>query len=662
MSRTESSRDRRFRNVSSWLAALLGALGAAGCAHSRFEPIDLEALPSAARYPGAEGVILFEEQRVELREEEGEPVAVVKERGRQRIFKDGGRWLGALHASYRKDLYEVTSFSARVTTPSGEVRDLGRDKASDLPSRPGFVLYSESRALSLDLTEVPLGSVIEYEFVTRFRKPHLWLYEWDFESYVPVERSRFEVHVPPGFDIEHLGLRFEEPVELPPKVSKQGDVTVYTWEKRALPAIQRERYASREHPVGDVVAVRLKRWTVGGAEEEGFSDVVALSRWKYEMTRDKTVVTPEIEALAAEIVGGAQEPYEKAKRLYAWTLENVSYCAIYLGMDGWIPHPSSQTENLRYGDCKDKANLLRSLLKAQGIESYLATLYAHQGMPRRFRLPVLAGNSNHMILVVDIGGERVVCDPTTRTTPFGRLPYADQGADLLMATPEGASLFTTELSSPDDNGYTVELALTLKPGARTKGTFHLVTRGERADETRYALLATTAQGYGDVIADALPTRGARVSKVKVENDGAPLEPVPLEAEGRIKLLSIAADIDRVVWRPGDLLFDSVPALPMGERRAPVVLGVPERRLDQVRIELPEGSSAELPPPFERESRYGRYALRYAFTGNVLEVRREYERRAPVVPAAEYGALRAFFDEILEAEAKPALLRLPTEEK
>ena len=658
MSRTESSRDRRFRNVSSWLAALLGALGAAGCAHSRFEAIDLGRLPGSDAYPRAEGVILFEESVVTFREEDRDVVIEQTNRHARRVLKDGGRWLGEVTASY-SDLVELVDFAARVTRPDGEVREYTREDAHDLPNREGFVLFDDDRHLVLDLSSEPLGSVVELTTTHRYRDPRHWALAFGFGDGVPTARARFEVRLPEDWEVAALARRLDEDVHFPPVVSREGEERVLVWERTSIPAVPDERRAPSRYR-GTSVRVQLTRWRIDGVVHEGIADATALSRFEHELTADRAEVNAELEAIAREVLKGAPaDPYERARRLYAWTQEHVAYCAIEIGMGGFVPHPSSKTEAVRYGDCKDKANLLKSLLKTQGIGSRLASLYHHRGMPRRFGLPTLAGNANHMILIVDLPGGEVACDPTSRVVPFGRLPAGDQGADLLPASKEGSPLITTPWSSPDDNGHRFVLDADLRPGQALRGTFSIALSGMRADDVRQELLGATVDKHRDIINETVPVYSTVVEEVRVE-DGVPppLDVVPVRATGRINARAVPTDGGRVLFRLADFIRDAVPSLPPGKRQLPVVLGTPERVEDTLRLVLPvDASVGDLPRDASVESRFGRYQLSYRVAGGLLEIHRVYERRVPVVPAAEYDALRSFFSEVLSVEALPIVLRL-----
>ena len=156
----------------------------------------------------------------------------------------------------------------------------------------------------------------------------------------------------------------------------------------------------------------------------------ALSAWMYDLTRPPSTTSGAAD-LARELVQSLpDEPAARARRLYGWVRDHIAYCAIEIGLGGWQPHAAGDVFRHRYGDCKDKANLLREMFGAVGGASDAVMLYAHDGMPAAVRPPV-THKANHAILRLHLPGGDLLADPTSPTTPFGALPVSDQEADYL---------------------------------------------------------------------------------------------------------------------------------------------------------------------------------------------------------------------------------------
>ena len=57
---------------------------------------------------------------------------------------------------------------------------------------------------------------------------------------------------------------------------------------------------------------------------------------------------------------------------------DIRYVAIELGIGGWQPHTASDVFSHRYGDCKDKATLMRTMLHEIGVDSYHVVINAQR--------------------------------------------------------------------------------------------------------------------------------------------------------------------------------------------------------------------------------------------------------------------------------------------
>ena len=60
----------------------------------------------------------------------------------------------------------------------------------------------------------------------------------------------------------------------------------------------------------------------------------------------------------------------EAKLIHEFVAKDIRYVAIEYGDSGYEPHHAKEVFVNRYGDCKDQAILLITMLKEAGIEAY----------------------------------------------------------------------------------------------------------------------------------------------------------------------------------------------------------------------------------------------------------------------------------------------------
>ena len=466
------------------------------------------------------------------------------------------------------------------------------------------------------------------------------------------------VEFPAGWVVESLVTVDGEAIEWPPTVTTASDGGQrYMWRRAHLPAlIGAPGDGGADQLV--TVAVRLRSATLSsGRVVEGPADAEGLSRFEAELI-GPPVVSPPLRALASKILEAAGQPNEmsaddKAAHLYAWTKEQIAYCSIAVGLGGWIPHEPERVEAARYGDCKDKANLLRALLASVDIRSRLVGIYAG-GAPRPFGLPVLGANFNHMILEIQLEDGVVYVDPTTRTVPFGELPAADKGRLCLPLDPAGASLVLTPSTSPKADRVVSTWTLTLLSDGRFMGRVRSILNGSFADSARDDYVTMPPRLLPRAMRRWVGGRGT-LSNVVVYGGPPPLRRAPLIAQAQFY-----SDADaRAATGPYgtlsamEILTAGGFAIDDRRRASPFEIGAQSGREDKVELHLPKGIRVvRIPPPLTVTSPYVSAVVRWevenAGEDVVLRLTRELNYTAERVPAEDVAGFREDHQRYLSA--------------
>ncbi|MEY2413265.1 MAG: hypothetical protein QOD84_1871, partial [Acidobacteriaceae bacterium] len=120
----------------------------------------------------------------------------------------------------------------------------------------------------------------------------------------------------------------------------------------------------------------------------------------------------------------------KMQAIASFVQHDVRYVAIELGIGGWQPHPAAGVFTHRYGDCKDKATLMRSMLKEIDVDSYYVLINTTRGAVTP-NTPAHNG-FNHVIVAVKLPDG--LSDPslvsTLQDTRLGRILLFDPTNDL----------------------------------------------------------------------------------------------------------------------------------------------------------------------------------------------------------------------------------------
>jgi transglutaminase-like putative cysteine protease len=626
----------------------------AGCTH--WEPLPPAARPSPSDHPNAAALLLDDDLEVYCHVDRLSGRPVIDETWHRRAFvlrEGGGDAVAEVQIPYEPEFSTVTSFAAHVVTPDGREHDFGPSDLVDAPVVGGMALYSSTRVQAVRLTPAGPGTLVEYRYTVRDTDWRATRIAQRFEGALPVQHARLTVIAPTGWQLAWTAMRRNQRIDLPPAIRTEGGGTRMIWEQRDLPALPSEPFAAGRAELATQVGVRLVRWTELGQEMRAPTDAAGLSAWLYKLT-----VAPDGGArpreLARQLVAGdPPDVTVRARHLYNWVRDHISYCAIEIGIGGLRPHAAGDVERLHYGDCKDKANLLHEMLAAVDIPSYLVTLYAHDGLP--LPLDPVAWLTNHAILAVRLPGGDLLVDPTSRATPFGALPASDQEAEYLSLVDAGQPVRQAPGSSPQDNAQ--ELLLDLAPsGDDLRGTFRSTVQGAPADELRAELIALPRGRYAKPLASLLHTSTHHLLSWDIENGDPPDEARPVTVTGKIALQHGWPRVGLHLVTLAALLGDSVPTLPRGPRQGPLVFRWRRVESEKVQLALADDATVSLPPPTLLERSFGRYQLTWSRADGKLVASRALELREHVFGPERYAEVKQFFDDILAAEARAVTIR------
>ena len=184
-----------------------------------------------------------------------------------------------------------------------------------------------------------------------------------------------------------------------------------------------------------------------------------LGAWYSSLTVESRSSTPAIKQKAAELTSGISDPVAKMKALTSYIQKQVRYVAIEIGIGGYQPHSAADVFTHQYGDCKDKATLLSTLLREIGIDSYYVLINTERGnvIPdfpsTQFNHAILAihlpenltDSSFYAVVIHPQLGRLLFFDPTNEYVPLGSLPAYLQDNFGLVVTPDHGTLISLPL-------------------------------------------------------------------------------------------------------------------------------------------------------------------------------------------------------------------------
>ena len=569
---------------------------------------------------------------------------------------------------YNTDAMRVKGLQAWLIPAQGKIKALGKRHMADTAVHLNAMeLYGEARQQVISAAaDARPGAVFAFESIVE-ETSVLSQRIWSFQSPLPVERMQFTVKLPPDWRLKAHSFN-----EAPSYAT--DDNQRYTWARTALPAVVLEPMAPPAPTFSPWVAVDLipplnRPKSNPRVVFDSWAELAAYFGPKYDSA---AVADAAMKARADERVRAATTPFERL-RVLAADVQQVNYIFIQLdaaNVGGFIPRQAPRVFRSNYGDCKDKATLLRAMLATQGIVSYPlivqagATPRLREGWPSALQF-------NHAILAIQVDdtvntpaviqhpslGRLLIFDPTNEFTPLGDLAdglLADQG--LLLAG-EHQGLITLPVTPPEANHLERRVRATLDGQGGITGTIEEKFFGQASASARAERRRHGEADFSRRIERWLATTLPAAQTTRVETDDA------FEAN-RFSMTANFASVnygklmrdELLVFKP--ILVSRRGAAPLRKvKRTQPVLLRPSRYTERTEIALPRGCTVEETiPPVSLVTPFGSYHATVTFDAATLIFERALDLRAAEIPARDYEAVRSFFEKILQTEQSPVVLR------
>jgi transglutaminase-like putative cysteine protease len=580
-----------------------------------------------------------------------------------RILTREGRAYASSVVNYDVSTDKVREMRAWLIRPDGSIRKYGKDETVDKIAA-SYDLYNESRQRVISAyEEAEAGSVFGYTTTTEER-PKFPQTGWAFQGRVPVLVSRMTLVLPTGWQANAVTFNA-------PRVEPTVTGTSYTWEMRSLAPIEPEEASPSIKTLAPHIAINYGPTATGAPAPTGtrtFEKWTDVSRWYTELADPQAEPDDAVAMKARELTANAKTELEKIQAIGRY-VQNIQYVSIQIGIGGYRPHAATEVLAKNYGDCKDKATLMRAMLRAVKLQSYAVLIYSGDRTSVREEW-VSPTQFNHCIVAVRISdetqvasvvvhpslGRLLIFDATDDTTPVGDLPDHEQGSFALVAAGDTGTLLRMPILPPEASRNERQTEVSLSPDGSITATLVERRTGQSAASLRSAFKGLSRPQFQQLVERWVNhgASGAKISKV---------EPADEHTEGRFRInLEFSADRYAqslqnrlLVFKPAIVGRGQTMTLSEPTRKHPVVLES-EAYTETVRFRLPEGFDVdELPDATKLESAFATYSATYEVKDGQLVFTRVFTQRAGVFPAEQYATVRDFYGRIRAAEEAPVVL-------
>lgn len=497
--------------------------------------------------------------------------------------------------------------------------DTNRVKVVQPESEVDTSILNGVKSVLLVMDDVRVGDAIDYAYSRKGRNP---VFGDHFACDIPVEMSA---------PADRLVTRLVWPKGRPlyarphgctvqPRLMPGKDMLEYAWDLRQVPAV----------PFEDSLPLWCdpQPW-VQLSEFKTWSEV---NQWALALFQINQPFSP---ALARQVADWRKipDPEQQVEAALRFVQEQVRYFGIEMGVSGQKPADPSVVFWRRFGDCKDKALLFVSILRALGIEAYPVLVNAGQGRAIENWLPS-AEAFDHCIALAQFGGRTYWLDATMN---YQRGPLE---AHYLPPYERGLVI------APRTSGLSVIPRASGATRTTTSEYFHLRGKTEPAE----LQVVTVAEGRD---AESLRQLFAETKRSDIEKNythayselypgikmSSPVELTDDEVQNRVQTTQYY--VINQAWTAlergrkyrcdfyASALAAELRAPVDKERKWPLGIGFPEHRLLRTEVILPEAWPAESERKFINDPAFS-FQKASRLSGNKLVMEYEYQSLGDVV--------------------------------
>src|SRR6202140_3428885 len=390
---------------------------------------------------------------------------------------------------------KITSLHGWCIPAQGKDYEVKEKDAFDFAAPlEGGELVSDVRYRVLRVPAPDPGNIIGYEYEVE-EQPFFLQDTWYFQETDPVRESHYSLRLPPGWEYKASWLSHPEvkPAE--------GGGNASQWVVSDVKGLRQEPDMPPVNGVaGQMIVSFFPAGGVSGKNE--LANWADIGSWYGNLVSGQMDASEAIRQQVTGLTAGKTTQLQKMQAIARFVQHDIRYVAIELGIGGFQPHAASDVFSHRYGDCKDKATLMHTMLREIGVNSYHVVINSQRGSVTR-ETPVHNG-FNHAILAIKLAddvkdpsliavmqhpklGRVLFFDPTNELTPFGEIGGYLQANYGLLVTQEGGELVELPQQPSAMNSIQRTGKLTLSPLGTLTGEISEVRLGGRAWSERGGL-------------------------------------------------------------------------------------------------------------------------------------------------------------------------------
>jgi len=628
-----------MRKISNGLIILLAASSLTTKAGDKID-LSVSGIPAALQ-TNANAVLRLDETRFEItaigraREYHHYAITILNERG----DKHAG-----LTEQYDK-LHEIESITGTLYDAGGKkIRSLKKQDISDYSGTGDETLMADDRIKVHNFYYKVYPYTVEYEVETKYYYT-MFFPRWipqDDEHYA-VQDSKITVICPADYRFRYKAFNCaKDPVK-----QTEKSTASYTWEITNLPAMESEYASPNWMEITPTLCLGPEEFEVEGYQGNmrSWQD---FGKFVYALKAGKDVLPDAVKQKVHQLTDAVGDQKEKIRILYEYMQQNTHYISVQLGIGGWQPFDAKYVAERKYGDCKALSNYMYSLLREAGIKSYYTLVKA--GSSSHYLVDDFPSSQfNHVILCVPQKADTIWLECTSQTLPAGYLSGFTADRFVLLVDEEGGKLVRTPKYREKDNLQSRVTKAAVDGEGNLTAVIHTQYRAQQMDELESIVNDLSKDKVMKILKSELDLPTYDVSKFEYREEKSAM-PSIYETLDLVSPNYAQISGKRIFINP-NIMNRSGRRLHTDEnRKYDIVTTYEFEDVDSTEIKIPDGYQPEaIVPGTVVDSKFGRYTATVHVENNKIIYSRRLEKYSGRWPAAMYGDLVKFYEQLYKAD-------------
>lgn len=545
----------------------------------------------------------------------------------------GGEYYSSFPIVYDPDYQQVRIIEAYLEKPDGK-RIQADFYTTPYLQEPQYQLYYRLKQFVITFQGLKKNDTIYIEYVITDNSEinSYGNYFGDlvlFQLYEPIMKKIYTLKIPEDMKIYYKMER----EEINPIILKVQNHRIFQWKRENIEHIKKEPFSPGITEIAPYLHIST------------FENMEDLGKWYASFIKDQWELSAEAKKYLSALIEGKESIEEKVKAIHNFVASQTHYVGLEFGVHGYKPYKAKQVFERRFGDCKDKALLLCSLLREAGIEASMV-LVRTKNLGEISKSPASLNSFNHAIAYVPAIDKFL--DGTAEFSGIDELPYFDEGVEVLIVSYDG-NVFTkrTKESSAEDNVFNAKYVFKVRknePTVKTKGFYEvsgqeasLIRNSLQNDEKRKELLEKK-------ISKVFPSTKINEATFSNLNDLNSEVEISFEGEFNGVIKPISSNMITIPTWLGDTSI-SPSFAPTNERKYDLVVSYPFIERYEVTYIFENGLRYNIPSEKLVQSEFGKFSRRVEKDENSLKIVSEFVLTTRRVPKEKYREFKDFLNTI-----------------